>query len=212
MILLSKCKWLEAILGAKKADGLQPKQPLSLSAAASEDLIRILMWGRCLQTADWVGEGAPFPVSRPLAPWGAESVTSALPFCLARGSVTETNLDEGKIVERERPSAFLIWLFDFSKQRSLRLVDCLPSLSVDGRSPCHSSDWSVSILEKKSPRHFSHNPCSVLAFLTALYVNHRKPLSCWEPGTGLCMEGESGLVEGWWHLCYWVTNSTRSLI
>lgn len=34
MILLSKCKWLEAILGAKKADGLQPKQPLSLSAAA----------------------------------------------------------------------------------------------------------------------------------------------------------------------------------
>lgn len=114
MILLSKCKWLEAMLGAKNTEWTETRITAQPQCQASEGPFRILMWGRRLRTGRLVSGR-----SKLLTCWGTESrlCLSALSFWLERGSAAEANMG-------------LSWE---GNPIPVSLTDHCPSLSMDGR-------------------------------------------------------------------------------
>lgn len=85
MILLSKCKWLEAMLGAKNTEWTKTKttaQPQCHRVGGPLQNTDVRTVPQNWQ-ADGVGEGSSLLMSKLLPSWGTESMTPALLLCLS---------------------------------------------------------------------------------------------------------------------------------
>lgn len=124
MILLSKCKWLEAMLGAKNTEWTETQTTAQPQCQAPEDPYRILMWERRLRTGR-LRSGR----SKLLTCWGTGSGfgSPALSFWLERGSAAEANVG-------------LSWK---GKPYSCESDRPLPIPFNGWQKLCYSSEWSM---------------------------------------------------------------------
>lgn len=106
----------------------------------------------------------------------------------------------GTELEREVPSAYSSSLISGSSI-PVSPMDHFLSLSMNDRSPLLLK-WMVYvwILENKTLRYFSYNPCSVLAFLSAVYSKSQEfpflmeawgRLFTWKGRHGMLMAGDT---------------------
>lgn len=170
MILLSKCKWLEAMLGAKNTEWTETQTTAQPQCQASEDPYRILMRGRCLRT-----RRPRSGRSKLLTCWGTESGRRLSCFVFVVRERLSHWGQRGSELERE---ALFLWAWRTIAHPFQSMAEAL------------LLKWMVYVLilekNKNKPLHVFH---IILAqswhSCQQLILNRRDSLSWWKPGAGL---------------------------
>ena len=204
MILLSKCAWLEAMLGAKYMEWTQTQTTVQSQCHFIRGRLQntdVEKAPRNRRRREWEkGLLSTWTNGCILGHWVHELSSSALSFWLDRGSATEADLDEGitGLNLGWNVKCLLHTLALWLQQVAFLWVQMyhFPSILLSGRSPCYLNEWSSFwFWKRKSLAIFHIITAQSYHSCHQFILNRRNSIFWWEPGTGLfAQKGSQGML------------------